>query len=49
MSALFRIVQDPHPDIPGKASGFMKDFLFECFRKDPSMRPQAEELQNHKC
>ena len=47
MSALFRIVQDTHPDIPGKASEKMKDFLFQCFAKDPSMRPPASELQNH--
>ena len=47
MSALFRIVQDPRPDIPANASQLFKQFLGDCFTKDPSMRPSAKTLQTH--
>ena len=47
MSALFRIVQDPRPDIPPNASQLFKQFLGDCFTKDPSMRPSATTLQTH--
>ena len=48
MPALFRIVQDQHPKIPQNASALFKDFLLECFIKDPMKRPTASKLLNHK-
>lgn len=48
MAALFRIVQDPHPDIPSSASKPLQEFLFFCFDKEPSRRPSAKQLQQHK-
>eukprot|EP01084_Bolivina_argentea_P041771 77106_1 len=48
MSALFRIVKDPHPEIPAKASNLFKEFLYQTFCKDPSRRPSAGDLISHK-
>eukprot|EP00158_Paraphelidium_tribonemae_P004665 Partr_v1_DN26898_c2_g1_i3_m40903 putative mitogen-activated protein kinase kinase kinase len=48
MSALFRIVQDPHPPIPEGISEPLSDLLLQCFRKEPSERPSAEALLKHK-
>ncbi|KAK9866669.1 hypothetical protein WJX84_008559 [Apatococcus fuscideae] len=47
MSALFRIVQDPHPPLPQGVSPNMLDFLKQCFQKDPEKRPGAEILLMH--
>lgn len=33
MSALYNIVQEPHPPLPSGASNSMKDFLLQCFDK----------------
>ena len=33
MSALYNIVQNPHPPLPSSASPSMQDFLMQCFRK----------------
>ena len=48
MSALFRIAQDPHPQLPKDSSHLFKDFLIKCFCKDPIKRPSAKQLLNHK-
>ena len=44
MSALFRIVHDPHPKIPQNASDLFKDFLLQCFIKNPMKRPNSTKL-----
>eukprot|EP00281_Chroomonas_sp_CCMP1168_P029703 CAMPEP_0206251608 /NCGR_PEP_ID=MMETSP0047_2-20121206/22121_1 /ASSEMBLY_ACC=CAM_ASM_000192 /TAXON_ID=195065 /ORGANISM="Chroomonas mesostigmatica_cf, Strain CCMP1168" /LENGTH=327 /DNA_ID=CAMNT_0053677585 /DNA_START=33 /DNA_END=1013 /DNA_ORIENTATION=+ len=47
LPALFRIVQDPHPPIPEAISPALRDFLLQCFRKDPATRLTARKLQEH--
>ncbi|KAI0705188.1 hypothetical protein BC835DRAFT_1410063 [Cytidiella melzeri] len=47
MSVMFRIVEDRMPPLPEGASGLLKDFLRQCFQKDPLMRPDAEILCEH--
>ncbi|KAJ2358534.1 Protein kinase of the Mitotic Exit Network [Coemansia sp. RSA 2618] len=47
MAALYRIVEDDHPPIPDGISEELKDFLLQCFRKEPTDRPTAAELMNH--
>lgn len=47
MQALFRIVRDDHPPIPGDISGALRDFLMECFQKDPLLRIDATGLLKH--
>jgi serine/threonine protein kinase len=47
MPALFRIVQDEHPPLPSNISPACKDFLLECFQKDPNRRASATALLNH--
>ena len=47
MAALFRIVQDDYPPIPDTVSPALKDFLAECFRKEPSFRKSAVDLLKH--
>ena len=47
MSALFRIVHDPHPKLPPNISDLFKDFLLQCFIKDPLKRPTASKLLSH--
>ena len=44
---MFRIVEDDMPPLPESCSKLLKDFLRQCFRKDPHMRPNAEELCEH--
>jgi serine/threonine protein kinase len=44
MSALFQIVQDPHPPLPENTSPQLREFLLACFQKDPNRRPSAEVL-----
>jgi len=44
MAAQFRIVEDPHPEIPGGASKGFTDFLHLCFQKNPALRPAAKAL-----
>eukprot|EP01083_Nonionella_stella_P082209 226905_1 len=47
MTALFRIVQDEHPPIPPGVSPALRDFLLQCFQKDPNLRISAEDLLKH--
>ncbi|CAO1636075.1 unnamed protein product [Sympodiomycopsis kandeliae] len=47
MSAMFRIVEDDRPPIPEKCSESLRDFLTQCFHKDPTKRPTAEALFEH--
>lgn len=48
MPALFRIVADEDgPPIPEGASGVVRDFLGQCFQKDPRLRVTAKKLLRH--
>ncbi|KAF8316810.1 kinase-like protein [Clavulina sp. PMI_390] len=47
MSVMFRIVDDASPPLPVNCSDALKDFFSQCFNKDPSKRPSAEELFEH--
>jgi hypothetical protein len=47
MAALFRIVQDDYPPIPEGISQALRDFLMQCFQKEPSMRSNATKLLEH--
>jgi len=47
MQALFRIVNDDHPPIPGSASKLLREFLMECFQKNPNLRIDAKRLLKH--
>lgn len=47
ISAIFRIVQDPHPPVPTAISEMMTDFISKCFIKDPENRPSAQQLMSH--
>ncbi|KAL2867873.1 serine/threonine-protein kinase [Aspergillus lucknowensis] len=47
MPALFRIVNDDHPPLPQGASPAVKDFLTQCFQKDPNLRVSARKLLKH--
>ncbi|KAF2742016.1 hypothetical protein M011DRAFT_482072 [Sporormia fimetaria CBS 119925] len=47
MQALFRIVNDEHPPIPGSVSPLLRDFLMECFQKNPTLRIAAKRLLKH--
>ncbi|KAJ4294246.1 Protein kinase of the Mitotic Exit Network [Kalmusia sp. IMI 367209] len=47
MQALFRIVNDDHPPIPGSVSKLLRDFLMECFQKNPNLRIDARRLLKH--
>jgi serine/threonine protein kinase len=44
---MFRIVEDDMPPFPEGCSELLKDFLCQCFNKDPSKRPSAEALCEH--
>jgi len=44
---MFRIVEDDMPPIPEGCSDLLKDFLEQCFDKDPTRRPNAEMLCEH--
>ena len=48
MPALFRIVQDEYPPIPDGLSSALKDFLMQCFQKDPLLRVSGEQLLKHR-
>lgn len=48
MPALFRIVQDDYPALPEGISPALKDWLMQCFQKDPVLRITAEKLLVHK-
>ncbi|BFZ61723.1 Protein kinase of the Mitotic Exit Network [Saitoella coloradoensis] len=47
LPALFRIVNDDHPPIPEGASPAVRDFLMQCFQKDPNLRVSAKKLLKH--
>ncbi|KAF2636016.1 hypothetical protein P280DRAFT_553352 [Massarina eburnea CBS 473.64] len=47
MQALFRIVNDDNPPIPGSASKYLGEFLMECFQKNPNLRIDARRLLKH--
>ncbi|THV80633.1 hypothetical protein D6D29_06006 [Aureobasidium pullulans] len=47
MPALFRIVNDDHPPLPEGASPAVRDFLMQCFQKDPNLRVTAKKLLRH--
>ncbi|XLS63446.1 hypothetical protein HN51_017674 [Arachis hypogaea] len=45
-SAMFKVLQST-PPIPESLSSVGKDFLQQCFRRDPADRPSASMLLNH--
>ena len=47
LSAMYNIVQDPHPPLPTGVSAQLEDFLLQCFSKDPLQRPSAKDLTKH--
>lgn len=47
MPALFRIVKDDYPPLPNQASPALRDFLMQCFQKDPNLRISAGKLLKH--
>ncbi|KZT20097.1 hypothetical protein NEOLEDRAFT_1151562 [Neolentinus lepideus HHB14362 ss-1] len=47
MTVMFRIVEDDMPPVPEGCSDLLRDFLMQCFNKDPTMRPSAEMLCEH--
>lgn len=47
MPALFRIVNDDNPPLPEFASPVARDFLMQCFQKDPNLRIGARKLLRH--
>ncbi|KAL5531353.1 hypothetical protein ACEPAG_4230 [Sanghuangporus baumii] len=47
MSVMYRIVDDPMPPIPEDWSPSLKDFLRQCFQRNPADRPSAEALSEH--
>eukprot|EP00930_Biecheleria_cincta_P069772 TRINITY_DN57478_c0_g1_i1.p1 TRINITY_DN57478_c0_g1~~TRINITY_DN57478_c0_g1_i1.p1 ORF type:complete len:1152 (+),score=237.22 TRINITY_DN57478_c0_g1_i1:129-3584(+) len=44
MSALYRIVSDPHPPMPAGFTKSLEHFLFQCFEKNPVNRAGAARL-----
>ena len=44
---MFRIVEDAGPPLPDNLSERLRDFFDQCFNKDPTKRPSAEELFEH--
>ncbi|XP_044715609.1 kinase [Hirsutella rhossiliensis] len=47
MPALFAIVNDDHPPLPEGATQAARDFLMQCFQKDPNLRVSARKLLRH--
>ena len=47
VTVMFRIVEDAMPPIPEACSDLARQFLLECFNKEPSKRPGAELLFEH--
>ena len=47
MTALFRIVKDPHPPFPDDVSPELREFLLSVFQRDPAQRPTAPQLLTH--
>ena len=44
---MFRIVEDDMPPLPEACTELLKDFLRQCFHKDPARRPSADALCEH--
>ena len=44
---MFRIVEDASPPLPEDCSESLQAFLKWCFNKDPTKRPDAEQLFEH--
>ncbi|CAM9754911.1 unnamed protein product, partial [Phaeothamnion confervicola] len=47
MTALYKIVQDDHPPLPDGLTVALRDFLLQCFQKEPQMRNSAAQLLSH--
>ncbi|KAK2463521.1 hypothetical protein APHAL10511_004272 [Amanita phalloides] len=47
MSVMFHIVDDVMPPIPEECSDLAREFLTQCFNKEPTKRPSAEILFEH--
>jgi serine/threonine protein kinase len=47
MQAMFAIVEDDHPPLPESVSLACRDFLMQCFQKDPNLRISARKLLKH--
>ncbi|EPE35978.1 Protein kinase-like (PK-like) [Glarea lozoyensis ATCC 20868] len=47
MQAMFAIVEDDHPPLPESVSLACRDFLLQCFQKDPNLRISARKLLKH--
>lgn len=45
--AMFAIVHEDQPPLPKGISSQLQDFLMQCFRKDPLIRPTAKKLLVH--
>lgn len=48
MATLHAIGTDDHPPLPKNISSLAKNFLLECFQKQPSLRISAKNLLKHK-
>ena len=48
MATLHAIGTDDHPPLPKNISPLAKDFLLECFQKQPNLRISAKSLLKHK-
>ncbi|GIQ90194.1 hypothetical protein KIPB_012902, partial [Kipferlia bialata] len=48
MPAMYRIVSDEHPPLPPGISPLCRDFLLQCFNKDPHTRSSASTLVKHR-
>jgi serine/threonine-protein kinase 24/25/MST4 len=49
MKVLFIIPKNPPPQLPGNSfSDTFKDFVNRCLQRDPTKRPTAKELLNHR-
>lgn len=46
-TVMYRIVDDAMPPIPDDWSPLLKDFLQQCFQREPADRPNAEALSEH--
>lgn len=42
------LIQKKHPEIPRRACDAFKDFMMQCFIRDPARRPSATTLKEHK-
>merc|ERR1712137_78433 len=47
ISAVYRMVNDPCPPLPEDISDNARDFLRQCFIRDPESRTSAEQLRKH--